>query len=218
MPGSTVPVALVEWQVQTKDSVGQWSPWSASRFVNTTAGAPDPTITAPAAAAVITASPVLVTWDIPAGFPQNAYRVLLRDNPFTDYYYDSGTVQSAAQSVLADVAAPLGELVISVTFYYGPVGAQGSVTVTNAIKPPMTPLLICEQVPDKPEVTISITNPPASDANHLATLTNDLTRNGVPIATGLPVNATFTDRLVGAGEVDYRAVAVTANGGTATSF
>jgi len=212
---------LYEWQVQTVDSGGMASPYSASRFVNTIATIPAPTITAPAAAAVISTTPVTVEWTVAAELTQDAYRVMAV-SPTGTVYYDSGVVEmSAARSALVPLPMGLNNPVdLDVRLRYNDhwSGEPAGITVTNGILPPEIPLLVLAQVEGKPEVVVSVTNPAASDANHLATDTWDLTRNGVPIARGLAPNASFTDSKVGAGEVDYRAVARTAGGGTATSY
>lgn len=212
---------ITEWQVSTKDSGGLWSPWSASRFVNTISAPPAPTITAPAHLSTVTSSPMTVTWTLPVGYTQDAWQVFLTDDEFewTTCWYDSGVVEGVVQSTSVPVVAPFGvNVYVHVLYRYNGYWKDLTHRITNGILPPETPLLVLEQVTDRPEVMVRVTNPVASDAGHLNTWSWDLARDGVPIAKNLSPNTTFTDRFVGAGPVEFKATARTALGGIATSY
>jgi len=209
-----------EWQVTTSDKAGAASPWSASAFTNTIAVVPAPTITTPTSGDMEYNTPVELDWTLPSGFPQTSYDVRRTENADGSgvlYYYK--VVASTATAALVPLDASPGRTDwILVRFYYkGHWSAFAAVDILNEFGPPHTPLLVLAQVPDRPEVVVSITNPPAS-LGYTDTVSNDLYRDGVRIATGLPANGSFTDLLPGAGLVDYTVVAFAASGATATSY
>ena len=229
LPADTLVVnTAYEWQVQTKDSGGLWSPLSASRFLNT-AFPPTPTITAPAAAATVTASPLPVSWTVPAGWVPDSYTLYVTSGPGrtgTSLYF-SGVTKSPALSgsVLVDLPAGSGAtqyVSLMVSFATGDGGSVAAGWVersfTNAMLPVERPMVVLAQVPEKPEVIVSITNPAPSDGGHVATTKNDLFRNGVPIRRDLAVNYYGTSRTPGAGLVEYVARAYAANGSYLDSY
>lgn len=210
-----------EWQVSTFDVAGLQGPWSASSWVTSIATVPAPTIIAPVDASDQPSSSVFVEWTLPAGgspFPQDAYRVMRGTAAGLADYYDSGTVVSTAQNATIPLDPVLGRTdYITVQFRYrGHWSAAASVSIINQFAPPHTPLLVLTQLAGEPAVDVSITNPAAS-GGYTDTVTNDITRNGVPIATAVPAGGTFTDLLPGAGEVTYLVTAHAANGATADS-
>jgi hypothetical protein len=221
LPASTWAVGkAVEWQVATWDKNGAAGPWSGSRFVNTIASVPAPTITNPTAWSDQFSTPVEVDWTLPAGFTQDAYRVQRVSYEDWDVvYYDSGIISSSALTALVPLDAAAGRTdVILVTFrYFGHWSDQAFTPINNQFGPPNRPLLVLAQVPGKPVVVITITNPPSSEG-FADTLVTDLYRDGTRIASNLANNSTFTDLLAGAGDVEYTAIAFAASGGSAESY
>jgi len=214
-----------EWQVSCWDQAGLQSPWSYSLWV-TTIDSPTtpPTITSPASGSAQASTPVTLAWTLPAGFTQEAYRVYRQANGFGAIYYDSGIVESSWRSAQIPLDAVRGrtDLLLVQFRYCGAWSPLSNVSVVNQFDPPHTPLLIAAQVSGRPEVVISITNPAASTGFE-ATVFNDLYRTGIDgvrirIAAALPVNASFTDLLPGAGNINYTVTAYAASGGTATSY
>jgi hypothetical protein len=217
---------LVEWQVSTYDNAGLQSPWSASSFVNVIAALTAPTITAPAPGASLASTPASLTWTVPTVPSSDAYQVARTSA--TGYtgtiYYDSGTVlASSATSATVPLDAVSGRTdYLNVRFRYGGKWSPwASVNIVSNYGPPQTPLLVCTPNAAKASVSVTITNPAAS-GGFAATTSNDITRTSpdgstVPIAKGLPLGATYMDRLPGAGVNDYKVTAYAASGSTATS-
>jgi len=206
-----------EWQVTTSDKAGVASPWSASRFTNTVAVVPAPTITTPTSGDMEYNTPVEVDWTLPSGFTQTSYDLRRTENADgSGAVYYAKTVATTAQT--ADIpldASPGRTDWLLVRFWYnGHWSAWASVDIVNEFGPPHTPWLGCSQIPDRPAVVVAVTNLPAS-LGYTDTVSNDLYRDGVRIATGLPAGGSFTDLLPGAGIVDYTVTAFAASGATA---
>jgi len=228
LPGATWTVGFqYEWQVSTFDKLPAQSPWSSSRFTTTIASVPAPTITAPTPASDQFSTPVALAWTLPAGgFTQDAYRVQrgsAADGTGT-VYYDSGQVTSTAQNALVPLDASMGRTdYLRVSFLYaGNWSAWASVAVVGQFAPPMVPLLVLGQVPGRPEVVVTITNPPGS-AGFADTLVCDLHRTSpdgskVRVAANLVPNSEFTDLMPGAGTTTYTAVAFAASGASTESY
>jgi hypothetical protein len=97
-----------EWQIQTYDSWGAASGWSASSFFSAATPPVAPTITAPANGSLIGGTPTNVTWSYPT---QQGYQVRkvadLAGVPDTGtVYYDSGQITDTSTKTLA-VAFPV---------------------------------------------------------------------------------------------------------------
>ena len=227
VPSYTLPASTwvdgfqYEWQVKAYGAFGAASPWSSSRFTNTIASVPAPTITTPTSGDMEFGTPVELDWTLPGAFTQDAYRVQRADlaDGSGVIYYDSGIVALTALSAQIPLDAAAGRTDwLRVQFRYNAHwSAWASVDILDEFGPPKTPLLLLAQVPDRPEVVVTITNPPGS-LGYADTILNDLYRDGVRIAANLPPNSSFTDLLPGAGNVSYTVTAYAASGGTATSF
>ena len=207
-----------EWQISTFDVAGLQSPWSGSRFTNTIAVVPAPTITAPTTGEMEFGTPVELDWTLPGAFTQDAYRVQRTDlaDGSGVIYYDSGIVALTALYAMVPLDAAAGRTDwLRVQFRYnGHWSAWASVDILDEFGPPHTPWLGCAQVPGQPAVVVVITNLGMS-LGYTDTILNDLYRDGVRIAANLPANASFTDLLPGAGSVHYTVTAYSASGATA---
>lgn len=94
--GGTFAAGNYEWQVQTFDSGGLASPWSASEFFTAGDVPPGPTITTPAANSTVSTDVGVVAWSYPT---QESYQVQqVADNAgaidTATVYYDSLQVNS----------------------------------------------------------------------------------------------------------------------------
>jgi len=207
-----------EWQVSTYDNASAQSSWSSSRFTNTIASVPAPTITTPTSGDMEFGTPVELDWTLPGAFTQDAYRVQRADlaDGSGVIYYDSGIVALTALSAQIPLDAAAGRTDwLRVQFRYNAHwSAWASVDILDEFGPPHTPWLGCAQVSDQPTVVVAITNLGMS-LGYTDTILNDLYRDGVRIAANLPANASFTDLLPGAGSVHYTVTAYSASGATA---
>ena len=207
-----------EWQISTFDVAGLQSPWSSSRFTNTIASVPAPTITTPTSGDMEFGTPVELDWTLPGVFTQDAYRVQRADlaDGSGVIYYDSGIVALTALSAQIPLDAAAGRTDwLRVQFRYNAHwSAWASVDILDEFGPPHTPWLGCAQIFGQPTVVMTITNLGMS-FGYTDTILNDLYRDGVRIAANLPANASFTDLLPGAGSVHYTVTAYSASGATA---
>jgi hypothetical protein len=227
LPASTWTAGFqYEWQVKAYGAFGAASPWSASRFTNTIASVPAPTITTPASRDNEFGTPVELDWTLPGAFTQDAYRVQRADASDGSgvIYYDSGTVVSTARVANVPLEAAAGRTDwLRVQFrYMGHWSAWASVDILDEFGPPDSPEITCTQVTGQPAVNIVIYNPPGS-LGFADTILNDLYRSGpdnvtIRIAANLPINTSFIDLLPGAGANEYIAVGYSASGGSAISI
>jgi hypothetical protein len=165
-------------------------------------------------------------WDIVEGFAQDAITYTRTSEPNAGtHYFDSPVVETSAQNVLIplDPAGSAGRtdyLNIRYRFkgQWSPVSSRAVVSQYSA---PCAPLLVLTQQvaadgSGLPIVDIAVTNPPGV-GGYADTTSTDLFRDGVPIATSLPNNSTFTDLLPGATPT-YLARSKAASGGSAESY
>lgn len=221
-PAGTFPTGQIEWQAGlTADLAGLTSPWSASSFLTVIDALVAPTITSPASGASVFDTPALVEWTTP--LPADAYQLQRTDSADGAgvIYYDSGQVTSTlaqAEVPLDPIAGRLDWLRVRYRFA-GRWSPWASSSFDSQFGPPWRPqvVLTASSIPDAVGVDISITNPPAG-SGFMAAVSNSVTRNGVLIATALPVDAFWTDLLPGAGSNTYICTAHAANGATAESY
>lgn len=220
--GTWAVAATYEWQIMTVDMALQSSPWSASSFATSIGPVPAPTIITPASGANVFVTPLDVQWSVPVGgWTQDAYQVQRCE--FADgtgaMYYTSGVVTSTASVTMVPMDAVQGRTEQLRVSYraFGHWSPWAVIPILPQFAPPWPPLLGLDQVVGLPAVVVTITNPPASGGNG-NTIYTDLYRDGLKIAASLSINSTYTDWLVGAGVVDYTALAYAANGSSAPSI
>ena len=213
-----------EWQVRTYDKTGTVGPWSSSSFFTAVDQPLAPTITAPTSGATLLDTPTTVTWTLPAGQSQTAFQVQrCSDATGTVVYYDSGQTTSTAQTTTVPLDRVFGRSdTFRVRYLNGVWSAWGTVAAVTNAGPPQPPLVVCTPDPATASVRVQITNPPQAPG-YASAVSNDLWRTSpdgttVRIAKGLPVGATVTDWLPGAGTNVYRATAYASNGATSTSL
>jgi len=233
LPANTwVNGGIYEYQISVYDTAGLQSPWSASRFIAAIATPAAPTITSPVDASAQTDTPMSLTWTLPAGGSQDAYQVIRADSAagLGVVYYDSGVVEHSSSGtrggfgavsgpvqVPLDVATARTDYVIVTYQIHGFWSLPAVVSIVVTILAPKVPLFTAVQVPGRPEVVVSIARTDGF-IGWEATLFNDIYRDGVRIATGIPDGGYFTDLLAGAGPVEYTVHGVTASGAKTISY
>jgi len=225
LPASTWPGgdptttdSLYEWQVRTYGIGSAAGPWSNSFWATSINALATPTITAPAAGSTPASSPVTLSWTTPWHPTSAQVRRTSATGGGGTIYYSLDRKEGLSQSVPIPLDAVTRTDFLAVQYAYeGYWSPWASVSINVAFGPPHTPLITAAVLSDAAAVAVSITNPAASTGFE-ATVSNDLYRDGIRIATGLPVNGAFTDRLPGAGSVNYVVEAFAANGIQASSY
>lgn len=225
----------VEWQVRTYDSHNAQSPWSASNFFTPT----DP----PAGSFVFDPAPTSITSTGQAvqgersdGGPIAQYRARATTADGATVLADTGVVTPGGGPVTSISATLPTYAYVNGTSYRlqtqiaYPAGVwQHGWTDTGPlvanIQPPAMPLVELYFDPITGSVDVEWANPTPTDPA-LTAVSVDITRaegtgDPVRIATGLPVNSAWTDYLPAGStaglEVDYRVIAYTATGASASS-
>lgn len=180
-----------EWQVRTWGQYATESAWSASATVRTSA-VPVAGITTPASGATVTTSSVTPVWTYydAEGSTQSGWAVTL---------YQAGTpVWTRSGSDAATSTAVDYRLANATTYLLGVKVRDGdgvwSSEVTRSFgvsyAPPTTPEVSVSWSESTGSATVTVTNP----ATGVAVVSNDITRDGVKIAT-IPPNGTYVDRI-----------------------
>lgn len=225
LPGGTYAnPTTVEWQVRTKGAHADYSPWSATASLPSSAR-PTGTISSPADASVVATSELTVSWAFydAEGKEQVAWQVDLLD--------DLGAVVESLPGVgdatTATLAATLsdgfaGSARLLVQDADGMWSLADEVDFTVAYALPPTPVVVATWDPDAATVSLAITNPATGagevDADHVNVWRSLDSGAFVLIAEGVPLNTTVTDYSpTVAGDNDYYAVAVSALPSTAQS-
>lgn len=216
-------------QVRVYDLEAVPSAWSSSVAFEMVALTAAPTITAPTANQVITASPFNVAWTIPAG-TQTDYQVQISDSE-GHLLLDSGDVASAAKTYSASLSFSFvsgTELIISVRYKISTGGGVwSSITKVIAIpnlSPPATPTVIIGTDDISGVIALNINNPSTPNATvsmdiYRTDLTNDTPE--MRVATGVSPSVgsgtvTWIDYTPGSGIFyQYRVRAYSALGGVA---
>lgn len=207
-----------QWQVRTYGSTGLVGPYSSSNFFTASAPTNTPTITAPASPVV--SSPAAVTWTVSA---QSVYQVRTvadaSGSPDPSWvYYDTGLVtDSTIRSVSVPFPTNGQTLHIQVRVVVGGLySVWADALVTVAYETPYPPLVALTFLPDDAAVQVAFTNR-AAGGSYVDAVANDLYRDGVRIAAGLALNASYTDLIPPSGDVTYVVVAIASSGSTAPS-
>jgi hypothetical protein len=152
LPAATWAVgSQYEWQIQAVGGAsGLSSPWSASRFTTSISVVTAPTIVTPTTGTNEYATPVALSWTLPAAFPtQDSYRVQRAQNSDGSgtLYYDSGQVNSNTTNALIPMDAVVGRTDwLRVCFKTaGHWSLWASVNVVGQLAPPQTPVVTCYQ-------------------------------------------------------------------------
>lgn len=234
--GGTLASGDYEWQVRTKDALGEPGPWSASSYFTAATTPATPTITAPTSGGTVSTDPSVVEWSAPS---QTHYQVRTvadsAGSPDTGtVYQDTGSVASTSdrsRSIDFDVTGRYEHVQVRIQSA-GLWSAWASHRVNVSYTPPATPTVA--PVASTPNIVVTVTNPapsggqPALDYNELhrqqtvdgGTTWTDL--EGTPdaynrVAASVINNGVHTDRLVASGVTyRYRAKAVGANQTTTT--
>lgn len=207
------------FKVKTWDAGGLASPYSDAMVVVPSAKV-NPTITAPTAAAVLTANSVTLTWTVAA---ETAWRVQLVQTGGGSVVYDSGFVTGTDLTFTPPVVLPNGSAwTATLTTKNAEALPSTAVNVSFTVSyvPPMTPTLVCTPVAASGWIAVAVTNPaPGGGAPALAD--QDLWRRKVGttvatlIASGLASGATYNDWQAASGQAyEYQ---VQANGTNGTS-
>lgn len=210
---------VIAYRVRTSDA-GGFGPWSPVLPILAST-AVDPTITSPTTGANLTATPVVVTWEVDE---QSAFRVRLLEagEPLTDSDW-IGEPDTRAFEIPYELQNGQS-LTIEVTTQNlaGFASQPQTVGVTVSLTPPPVPLHTETAVPDPGAIDVAIDNGTPGVGEDAAD-NNDLYRTGPDgieqlIAVFLEADSTFRDYTV-AHEVDYtyRVVARTAAGATISS-
>lgn len=223
MPGGTYanPVA-VEWQVATKGQHADYSPWSATATLPSSAR---PTATIAAPGAVVDRSTVTVEWAYydAEGKAQASWQVDLLNA--TGAVVESTAGAGAAAAVTLGTRVPDGSswtVRVTVQDADGMWSLPDTAAFTVAYALPPTPVVsgVWDAAAGSVTVTVTVADPGDGEvaADHV-----DLYRanNNGPwtlIATGLPINTTVTDWAPATvGTVAYRADAISTLPSSATS-
>jgi len=189
----------------------------------------NPTITAPAPAAVITGDHVTITWTVAE---QTAWRISLLTNPGAVLTYDTGwapnnLVPGTPTQLTFTVPYVLANgtgwtLQLTTRNNEGLASATQSVNFTVAYVPPATPTLVATPQPTLGVIRVVITNP-APGGGQPAVTTNDVYRRtvGAPltalrVGTGVANNGTYDDWQAVAGVAyEYQVLSNGTNGASA---
>ena len=204
-----------EFQAQTAGMNGVLSSWSSSVVVS---GATNPvmTLTAPGAGATVNTGVVTVTWTYSdgSGRPQAGYRIqLLVGGDQVDGIEGSGSGGSWVSGPLTNATSYTlnGQVQNSAGLW----STVATLAFNTVFPPPSTPSVVATFDQDTGAATLTITNP-APGGGEVAAVANNIYRNGVLIAAGVDVNATYTDPVPPLGSsVTYRVEAVSASPSTA---
>lgn len=200
---------LVQLQVRTWGAHATASPWSSSAQFRTSAP-PTTAVTAPAGTTV-SSKRVAVSWNYAdaEGIAQSSARVeLLRGAASLGLWELSGAGASYTPPVdLGDATSYTVR--VSVRDGHGLWSSPASKTFTTEFVPPPAPVVNVEWDEEHGAATVAISNP-APVSPQPAAVSNDVYRDGVLIAEGLPVDATFTDPLPLPAGSSYRVEAVSA--------
>lgn len=225
-PGLMFPAGLIEWQTATYDATGAVGPYSASWFFTAADTPAPPVITAPVAGGTIATSAGNLVWTDPDQTQYGVRKVAdLAGAPDpTVVYYDSGDTISTTTRTAALTFPANGRwehLQVRI-FTAGLWTAWASARVYVNYDPPMTPLIVLTPDPNLGSIGVTIINPaPVGVAP--AVIYNDVLVSSpldpqIRVATNIPPNSSWLWELPASGrEYDVRAVAVAANGTSATS-
>ena len=218
VPAGTLTNGLdYEFQGQTAGMAGGLSDWSASVIVS---GANNPTtaITTPANGASVNTGTVNVGWSYAStdGRPQAGWEVkLLVGGVQVDGASGSGAVLSWTSGLLSNSTAYT--INVRVMNSAGLWSTVASSTFNASFPPPPGPTVTPSWDPDTGQVTLAYVNP-APGGGQAAAVSNSIYRSGVLLASGLPLNSTYTDLLPALNTpVDYKVVAITAGGSPGTT-
>lgn len=210
------------YKVKVWDSADLASVYSAGLVITPSAVA-NPTITAPAASAVITTSSTTLTWTVSQ---QTKYRVVLERNVGSFVtVFDQTVTDSAARSYLVSPLENGGSY--RITLYTvnneGLWSAATQVSFTVSFTPPNTPTMTFPVLDPMYDYIVSglVANP----AGGISVLSNDIDRREynddttiISLVTGLGVNGQFYDATVKARtRYQYRVIAHGSNGSTVTT-
>lgn len=178
----------------------------------------NPAITAPAAAEVLIGSTVTVTW---TAAEQTAYRVTLSVTSGAQLH-DSGWIAGAVLTYTVPYTLLNGgayTITLETRNLEGLPSAVQSRNVTVNFLAPDTPTIVVTAVPASGWISVAVTNPtptggrPVVSANDLYRRPIGDTSDGVRVAAGVAVSATYQDwRAVSGVAYEYRALAAGVNG------
>lgn len=201
------------------DASGLPSPYSTG-LVITPSALVNPTVTAPAAAAVIASTSTTVTWTVAE---QTAYQLIVEKNVsgvFTTIFNQSGTT-ATSRVVTGLENGQAYRLTLITKNNEGLASTPVQVNFTVTFTPPPTPTVTFPVMtyPYLYVVGITINNPagsPAPNSNNIERRIGTDDTTIVTVATGVAVNGTYYDATVSSGvSYQYRATAVTSAGATA---
>jgi len=223
--GTYANPTTVEWQVRTKGAHADYSPWSATASLPSSAR-PTGTISSPADASVVATSELTVSWAYydAESKAQVAWQVDLLDNlgAVVESLPGVGAGTTATlEATLSDGFAGSARLVVQDADGMWSLGDTNAFTVAYAVPP--TPVVVATWDPDTATVglAITVTDPPTAPevaATHVNVYRSLDGGAFVLIAEAVPLNTSVTDYSpTVAGTNDYYAVAVSALPSTAQS-
>jgi hypothetical protein len=212
------PDAAYTFKVKTWDAGGLPGPYSDGMVVIPSAKV-NPTITAPAPAAVLTSNSVTLTWTVAA---ETAYRVQLTQTSGGSVTYDSGPITGTDLTFTPPTILPTATgWTASLTTWNaeGLASTVQTVAFTVSYVAPMTPTLVCTPAPASGWIAVAITNPAPSGGAPVVS-DQDLyrrkvgdTSTGTLVASGLASGATYNDWQAASGVAyEYRSQVFGVNG------
>lgn len=200
---------LVQLQVRTWGAHATASTWSSSAQFRTSAP-PTTSVTGPSGDTV-TSKRVAVSWNYAdsEGTAQSSARVELLQGAISLGLWELSGAGASYTPPVDLVDATSYTVQVTVRDGHGLWSSPASKTFTTEFIPPPVPVVNVEWDEEHGAATVAISNPtPVSPQP--AAVSNDVYRDGVLIAEGLPVDATFTDPLPLPAGSTYRVEAVSA--------
>jgi len=162
-------------------------------------------------------APALFSWTVLDAFLSDSAEVRRSSasNGGGTLYYDSPVLIGQTTRIPLDAVTRTDFLSVRYS-HDGHWSPWAWVSLEVALSPPSIPLVTAVVLASEAAVQLSITNP-LGVPGYGDAVSNDVYRNGVRIATGLPVNEAYIDWFPGAGEINYTVRAFTVTGAEASN-
>jgi len=162
-------------------------------------------------------APALFSWTVLDAFLSDSAEVRRSSasNGGGTLYYDSPVLIGQTTRIPLDAVTRTDFLAVRYS-HDGHWSPWAWVSLQVALSPPTIPLVTAVVLASEAAVQMSITNP-LGVPGYGDAVSNDVYRDGVRIATGLPVNEAYIDWFPGAGEISYTVTAFTVNGASASN-